>query len=110
MKTTLTDGSPVTDDHREIDPKTGMQKGYVVLADEERAKGFTQPLRRSYRHKKCGVETRINLAIAETFARDPEFYTGTFCCNCMTHFPLDEFTWIEDGVTVGSKVAGVEKD
>ena len=25
--TTLTDGSPVTDDHREINPATGMQKG-----------------------------------------------------------------------------------
>lgn len=42
-KTTLTDGSPVTPDHREIDPKTGMQKGYVVLSDEERAKGFLAP-------------------------------------------------------------------
>ena len=26
-KTTLTDGSPVTPDHREIDPATGQQKG-----------------------------------------------------------------------------------
>lgn len=25
--TQLTDGSPVTDDHREIDPATGQQKG-----------------------------------------------------------------------------------
>lgn len=25
-KTTLTDGSPVTEDHREIDPVTGMQR------------------------------------------------------------------------------------
>lgn len=49
-RTTLTDGSPVTDDHREIDPRTGMQKGYVVLSAEERAKGFVRPVRRSYRH------------------------------------------------------------
>lgn len=35
-ETTLTDGSPVTPDHREIDPSTGMQKGYVVLTAEER--------------------------------------------------------------------------
>jgi hypothetical protein len=27
---TLTDGSPVTPDHRDIDPKTGQQKGYVM--------------------------------------------------------------------------------
>lgn len=28
----LTDGSPVTPDHREINPATGQQKGYVVLS------------------------------------------------------------------------------
>ena len=48
--TTLTDGSPVTDDHREINPETGMQKGYVVLSEDERAKGFVRPVRRSYVH------------------------------------------------------------
>jgi hypothetical protein len=36
----LTDGSPVTDDHREIDPRTGQQKGYVVLTAVERSKGM----------------------------------------------------------------------
>lgn len=46
----LTDGSPVTPDHREIDPATGQQKGYVVLSPEERAKGFVRPVRRSYVH------------------------------------------------------------
>jgi hypothetical protein len=47
---TLTDGSPVTEDHREINPATGMQKGYVVLSAEERAKGFVRPVRDTYRH------------------------------------------------------------
>ena len=47
---TMTDGSPVTPDHREINPATGMQKGYVILSAEERAKGFVRPVRRSYRH------------------------------------------------------------
>lgn len=28
----------------------GQQKGYVVLTDAERAKGFVRPVRRSYRH------------------------------------------------------------
>lgn len=49
-KTTLTDGSPVTPEHREIEPATGMQKGYVVLSQEERAKGFVRPVRRKYVH------------------------------------------------------------
>lgn len=49
-RTTLTDGSPVTPDHKQIDPATGQQKGYVVLSEEERRKGFVRPVRRSYRH------------------------------------------------------------
>lgn len=49
-ETTLTDGSPVTPDHREIDPKTGRQKGYVVLSEAERAKGFILPVRKTYIH------------------------------------------------------------
>ena len=69
-KTTLTDGSPVTPDHREIDPKTGMQKGYVVLSAEERAKGFVRPVRRSYVHVGCGTVTTMGRALAETYARD----------------------------------------
>ncbi len=99
-KTTLTDGSPVTPDHREIDPKTGMQKGYVVLSDAERAKGFVRPVRRSYVHLKCGTVTTMGLTIAETYARQPGFYSGTFCAGCGTHFPVGgdgEFVW--DGTT-----------
>lgn len=50
--TTLENGEPVENspDYREIDQMTGMQKAYVVLSAEERAKGFTRPVRRSYRH------------------------------------------------------------
>lgn len=52
METTLTDGSPVPEDrsHTEIDPISGMQKGYVVLSEKERAKGYVRPLRDSYVH------------------------------------------------------------
>jgi len=103
----LTDGSPVTPDHREIDPATGMQKEYVVLCDQERAKGFVRPVRRSYRHVKCGHVTSMGQKLAETYARDPKFYSGTFCCSCGTHFDLTvdnqpQFTWIDDGTAVGS--------
>lgn len=101
-RTTLTDGSPVTPDHREIDPKTGQQKGYVVLSDEERAKGFARPVRHKYVHTKCGVVTRMGTRIAETYARDPTFYTGTFCVGCRDHFPLAEFRWDGTNEVVGS--------
>jgi hypothetical protein len=115
-KTTLTDGSPVTPDHREIDPATGMQKGYVVLSAEERAKGWVRPLRRTYTHVGridkerlggpriggCGTDTTMGLALAETYAKDPSFYSGTFCSFCRTHRPLEEFVWADTEETVGS--------
>lgn len=94
---TLSDGSPVTPDHREIDPFSGQQKGYVVLSAEERAKGFVRPVRDGYLHVTCGGLTTMSRAIAETFARDPKFYTGTFCARCRKHFPLTEFRWEETG-------------
>jgi hypothetical protein len=101
-KTTLADGSPVTPDHREINPATGQQKGYVVLSEEERKKGFVRPLRRSYVHLPCGTVTTMGLVIAETYARDPKFYGGTFCCGCRQHFRLDQFVWQGTTETVGS--------
>ena len=102
MKTTLTDGSPVTPEHREINPATGQQHGYVVLSSEERAKGFVRPLRTSYVHKPCGYSTTMALAIAETYARKPDFYSGTFCSRCRSHFPLDQFVWEGTQERVGS--------
>lgn len=99
---TLIDGSPVTPDHRDIDPVTGMQKGYVVLSEEERAKGFVRPVRTSYKHLTCGSITRMGLALAETYARDPSFYSGTFCCACRSHFSLDQFVWEGTIEQVGS--------
>lgn len=97
----LTDGSPVTPDHTELKPN-GQQKGYVVLSDEERAKGWVRPFRDSYKHLKCGTVTTMGQKIAETYARDPKFYSGTFCCGCGTHYPLKEFVWTDGGEQVGS--------
>jgi len=98
----LADGSPETDDHREINPSTGQQKGYIVLSAEERAKGFIRPVRRTYRHKTCNTITTCSLSIAETYARDPFFYSGTFCCTCLKHFPLTEFIWEGSDEQVGT--------
>ncbi|NUU41399.1 hypothetical protein [Tardiphaga robiniae] len=100
---TLTDGSPVTPDHRELKPN-GQQKDYVVLSDAERARGFVRPVRRTYVHEKCGVATTMGQALAETYARDPKFYSGTFCVGCGAHFPVGvegQFVW-DDGSKVGT--------
>lgn len=88
----------------------GMQEKYLVLSEEERAKGFVRPVRRSYRHvsgkKPCHVTTTMGQALAETYARDPWFYGGTYCVGCRDHFPVGEhgeFVW-DDGTNekVGS--------
>lgn len=96
-KVELTDGSPVPEDRSHTrDRGDGQQVGYVVLTEEERRKGFIKPVRYSYTHQKCGSVTTMGRALCETYARDPYFYSGTFCCHCSAHFPLDQFLW-EDG-------------
>ena len=105
-KVTLTDGSPVTPDHREI-RADGQQKAYVVLSEAERSKGFVWPYRDAYRHATCGKITTMGRPLAETYARDPYFYSGTFCAVCRKHFPVGEdgeFTWYEMDGTEGPKV------
>jgi hypothetical protein len=94
----LTDGSPVPADrsHTTLKPN-GQQQEYVVLTPEERAKGFVKTVRHSYVHTRCHTSTHMGQSIAETYARDPHFYSGTFCVGCGAHFPLKEFTWEPDG-------------
>lgn len=102
---------------------------YLVLSEEERAKGFVRPLRRSYVHyywpdgdtsrpipkvlvtiddplygaiKGCGAVTHMGLALCETYARDPKFYGATYCVGCQMHRPVNEFRWDEDGEVLGS--------
>lgn len=111
--------SRITDDPKDLALKeidsSGMQKKYLVLSEQERAKGFVRPLRRSYTHLQCGRSTRMGLELCETYARNPQFYGGTFCSGCSAHFPLKSnsskdrktqdfytFTWDEDGEGVGS--------
>lgn len=102
-KTELIDGGPVPEDrsHTKLKPN-GQQENYVVLSDKERAKGFVRPVRSAYQHKTCGQMTTMNRKLAETYARDPGFYSGTFCCHCGSHFPLDQFVWSGTDVKVGS--------
>lgn len=96
-------GTPIGE-HTEIQP-SGMQKDYVVLTAEERAKGFVRPVRQTYVHTKCGTSTTMGLALAETYARDPKFYSGTFCAHCKAHFPVDVaggFHWVGTDEKVGT--------
>ena len=97
-------GTPV-EDVRKIDQPVGQHHDYIILTDEERAKGFVRPVRRSYTHSKCGASTRMGVKLCETYARDPGFYGATFCATCNSHYPVGaegEFTWDEDGQKVGT--------
>lgn len=75
---------------------------YLVLSEEERAKGFTRPYRDKYVHKKCGGQTTMGGALSETYARNPKFYSATYCCTCSAHFPVSEFLWAGTQDEVGS--------
>lgn len=82
--------------------KVPQNKAYLVLSDEEKAKGFIRPVRDSYIHKTCGVVTRMGQGIAETYARDPKFYGTTYCVGCQKHLPVHEFLWDKTNEEVGS--------
>lgn len=91
-----------------VDRGDGQHVAYLVLSDEERAKGFVRPYRDTYVHsaapdgRRCGAVTRMSRPISETYARNPSFYGATFCVRCGTHYPVAEFTWEADGQVVGS--------
>lgn len=99
----------VTDDRNDPDLKTigpdGMQAKYLVLSDAERAKGFVRPVRLSYVHETCGAVTTMGQALAETYARDPHFYGGTYCARCQSHYPVGphgQFVWDGTSDKVGT--------
>lgn len=55
--------------------------------------------------KGCGGLTVMAPSIAETYARQPNFYSGTFCVHCEEHFPVGEngeFVWADTDERVGT--------
>jgi len=80
-----------------------MQICYLVLSEEERAKGFVRAVRTEYVHYQglggCGAVTWMALPLAETYARDPSFYGGTWCGGCKDHHPVGstrgQFYWLD---------------
>jgi hypothetical protein len=107
---TTTDGKPPIDPTAPgapgpVDPATGQHSQYWVLSEAERAKGFVRPVRNKYRHLQCGTVTRMGDALAETYARQPDFYGATFCVGCRTHLPVGadgEFVWDGTSEKVGT--------
>lgn len=90
--------------HGSDDDPTGQNAAYLVLSERERQAGFVRPVRTSYRHTVCGAVTTMSVGIAETYARQPDFYHSTFCTTCAKHRPVGwdgEFEWL-DGTKVGT--------
>lgn len=81
---------------------TPQAEVYLVLSDEERAKGFVRPVRNAYVHRTCGSVTKMGTRLSETYARDPKFYGATYCCACQMHLPVAEFRWDGTSEDVGS--------
>lgn len=78
---------------------------YLVLSDWERSRGFIRPIRRTYRHLKCGTTTTMSEEIARTYAKDPMFYGATYCVHCRMHKPVGadgEFVWNGTDLKVGT--------
>lgn len=83
----------------------GQHDTYLVLSEEERARGFVRPYRDRYIHTVCGSVTTMGRALSETYARDPKFYGATYCVRCDMHRPVGaegEFVWDGDGEKVGT--------
>ncbi len=81
---------------------TAQAETYLVLSQEELAKGFVRPYRDTYRHTNCGSVTTMGRTLSETYAARPHFYGATYCTGCSMHRPVAEFTWLADGQVVGS--------
>jgi hypothetical protein len=92
-------------DPPDASPKPQAQV-YLVLSEEERAKGLVRPVRNAYVHTVCGHITTMSRDLAETYARDPGFYGATYCTSCGQHRPVGEegeFVWLgTNGVKVGT--------
>lgn len=92
---------------RGVDDEPAPQAdAYLVLSEEERAKGFVRPVRTSYHHVTCGTQTTMGRAIAETYARDPAYYGGTYCVQCSMHRPVAEFRWVDPDGRLTDLVVG----
>jgi hypothetical protein len=83
----------------------GQYKDHWVLSEEDRKKNHVRPVRRTYKHLKCGTTTSMPLACAETYARLPSYYGSTFCCHCGTYEPVGaegKFVWEGTDEKVGT--------
>lgn len=96
-------GRPAPGELRDLTPEEQEMFGdefvkFEPYAPGSRAKGRYWSQDELDRLGGCGGVTTMGDALAETYARDPGFYSGTFCCHCGKHYPVGdrgEFLWID---------------
>lgn len=71
----------------------GQYENHPTVGDGE----FQQPVRDTYVHEECGQRTTMNQDLAESVARDPGYYSKTFCATCGDYYPVEQFHWKADG-------------
>lgn len=60
---------------------------------------FIRPIRTAYMHEKCSTITHAPEKVAETIARDPQFYGKMSCAHCGEYFRcggFGEFVWLDE--------------
>jgi hypothetical protein len=92
----------LTDEEKERHAQQGYAKYEAYPESESPVMGKFWTQEQLDRVGRCGTLTRMSREIAETYARNPKFYDGTFCVGCQKHLPLDEFRWAGTDEVVGS--------
>lgn len=70
----------------------GQFENYPTVEEGE----FEQEPRDTYVHVDgCGSRTKMKGDLPESVARDPHFYTKTFCHGCGEHVPVEEVEWTD---------------
>lgn len=70
----------------------GQYENYPTVDEGE----FEQEPRDTYVHADgCGQRTTMTGDLPESVARDPAFYTKTFCAGCGEHVPVGEVEWAD---------------
>lgn len=87
------DGPPPDDFDYGEQLDDGQYENYPTVDEGE----FVQPVRERYVHDECESVTLMGRDLAESVARDPSFYSKTFCVGCGEHVPVEDVHWKEDG-------------
>lgn len=70
----------------------GQYENYPTIDEGE----FRQKVRSVYIHEECGGTTTMKKELAESVARNPDYYSKTFCVTCEEYVPVEEVHWKEN--------------